>query len=34
MIPEWPKMVKEIGGESEKFFQQMEAGRKSCEGKS
>ena len=33
IAPEWPKMVKEIGGEAEKFFQQMEAGRKQCEGK-
>ncbi len=32
--PAWPKIVKEVGGESEKFFQAMEAGRKSCEGKS
>ena len=32
--PVWPKIVKEVGGESEKFFQAMEAGRKSCEGKS
>ena len=32
--PAWPKMVKEIGGEGEKFFQQMEAGRKACAKKS
>ena len=30
----WPKMVKEVGGDSERFFQTMEAGRKACEGKS
>jgi TRAP-type transport system periplasmic protein len=28
--PAWPKMVKELGPEGEKFYQQMEAGRKAC----
>ena len=31
MEPEWPKMVKEIGGDSDKWFQLMENSRKSCE---
>jgi TRAP-type C4-dicarboxylate transport system substrate-binding protein len=34
MEASWPKMVKEVGGDSERFFQVMEAGRKACEGKS
>ena len=34
MTATWPKMVKEVGGESERLYQQMEAGRKACEGKS
>lgn len=29
--PAWPKMVKEVGGEAEKFFKTMEAGRAACE---
>ncbi|MCW5746321.1 MAG: TRAP transporter substrate-binding protein [Alphaproteobacteria bacterium] len=28
--PVWPRMVKDIGGDAEKFFQLMEAGRKTC----
>jgi len=32
--PAWPKMVKEIGAEGEKFFKAMEAGRKACAKKS
>lgn len=31
--PAWPKMVKEVGGDSEKFFKTMEAGRSACEKK-
>ena len=34
MAPAWPQMVKEIGGESEGFFRQVEAARKVCETKS
>lgn len=34
MAPAWPQMVKEIGGESEAFFRQMDAARKTCEAKS
>ena len=33
LVNEWPKMVKELGGESEKFFALLEAGRKTCEKK-
>jgi len=32
--PAWPKMVKEIGADGEKFFKLMEAGRKACAKKS
>ncbi len=28
--PVWPRMVKDVGGDSEKFFQLMEAGKKAC----
>jgi TRAP-type C4-dicarboxylate transport system substrate-binding protein len=31
--PAWPQMVKEIGGEAQKFFKLMEAGRAACEKK-
>ena len=31
--PAWPKMVKEVGGDAEKFFKTMEAGRMACEKK-
>jgi TRAP-type C4-dicarboxylate transport system substrate-binding protein len=31
MESEWPKMVKDIGGDSDKWFQLMENSRKSCE---
>jgi TRAP-type transport system periplasmic protein len=31
--PAWPKMVKEVGGDAEKFFALMEAGKKACAGK-
>ncbi len=31
--PAWPKMVKEVGGDAEKFFAEMEAGKKACAGK-
>ncbi len=31
--PAWPKMVQEVGGEAQKFFKQMEAGRAACEKK-
>ena len=31
--PAWPKMVEEVGGDSKKFFQTMEAGRAACEKK-
>lgn len=31
--PAWPKMVKEVGGDAEKFFAEMEAGKKGCAGK-
>ena len=34
MAPVWPQMVKEIGGESESFFRQVDAARKTCEAKS
>ena len=30
MAPAWPTMVKDIGGESEGFFRQMDAARKVC----
>jgi TRAP-type C4-dicarboxylate transport system substrate-binding protein len=33
LVNEWPKMVKELGGESEKFFALLEAGRKVCDKK-
>jgi TRAP-type transport system periplasmic protein len=32
--PAWPSMVKELGADGDRFFQQMEAGRKTCEKKS
>jgi TRAP-type C4-dicarboxylate transport system substrate-binding protein len=31
--PEWPKMLKEIGGDADKWFQLMESSRKVCEAK-
>jgi TRAP-type C4-dicarboxylate transport system substrate-binding protein len=31
--PAWPKMVKDVGGDAEKFFALMEAGKKACAGK-
>ncbi|MBL8381568.1 MAG: TRAP transporter substrate-binding protein [Burkholderiales bacterium] len=34
VAPAWPQMVKEIGGESESFFRQIESARKGCEGRS
>lgn len=34
LAPAWPQMVKETGGEAEGFFRQIEAARKSCEGRS
>ena len=34
MVPAWPKMVKAVGGDSENFYKQLEAARKSCEAKS
>ncbi len=34
MAPAWPQMVKDIGGESEGFFRQIDAARKVCEAKS
>jgi len=34
MAPAWPQMVRETGGESESFFNQLEVARKACEGKS
>ncbi|MBL8381567.1 MAG: TRAP transporter substrate-binding protein [Burkholderiales bacterium] len=34
MAPAWPQMVREIGGESEALFRQIEAARKSCEARS
>jgi len=34
MVPAWPQMVKDIGGESEGFFRQIDAARKVCEAKS
>lgn len=33
VAPAWPQMVKEMGGESEAFFRQVEAAKKTCEGK-
>lgn len=32
--PVWPAMVKELGADGERFFKQMEAGRKACEKRS
>jgi TRAP-type C4-dicarboxylate transport system substrate-binding protein len=32
--PAWPEMVKELGAEGDRFFKQMEAGRKACEKRS
>ncbi|MBL8377027.1 MAG: TRAP transporter substrate-binding protein [Burkholderiales bacterium] len=34
LAPSWPQMIKEIGGESESFFRQIETARKGCEGRS
>lgn len=33
LTKEWPRMVKELGGDSQTLFSRMEAGRKSCEKK-
>lgn len=32
--PAWPSMVKELGADGDRFFQQMETGRKACEKRS
>lgn len=32
--PAWPSMVKELGADGDRFFKQMEAGRKACEKRS
>jgi TRAP-type C4-dicarboxylate transport system substrate-binding protein len=32
--PAWPGMVKELGADGDRFFKQMEAGRKACEKRS
>jgi TRAP-type C4-dicarboxylate transport system substrate-binding protein len=32
--PAWPSMVKDLGADGDRFFQQMEAGRKACEKRS
>ncbi|MFN0160407.1 MAG: TRAP transporter substrate-binding protein [Burkholderiales bacterium] len=34
LAPAWPQMIKEVGGEAESFFRQIETARKGCEGRS
>ena len=34
LLPVWPKMVQEVGGDAPNFFKQMEAAKASCAKKS